>query len=581
MRNVESLVLASCVVVAASVAACHPSAASRPPVEPVVAKERAHAFGPEDVDAALREAWKRAGVVPAPRADDATFLRRVTLDVTGTIPTPEAVTAFLESRDPDKRKKVVEALVASPAYAEHWATYWDDVLMGRGRMGAAVDRAAFHEWLKSAFAAHTPWDRVVRDLVAATGRNSAIGDEGESAPVNGAVNWTLRFRDAPQDLAGNASRVFLGVQIQCAQCHDHKTEAWKQDDFRSFASAFLRARVEQVSPKTMGTKQLVLSDEEKVPPRLAKNADLAPVAKARPRGLDGTDLEAGKDTRRSLATWMTSPENPWFAKAIVNRMWGHFLGRGFTDPVDDVRPSNPVVLPEVLDALAKDFVAHGFDLGHLVKTICATEAYQLSASAAAKPDPENKLWARFHLVPLGAEEMLNAVVRATRIEDAAQKAGVQRTEQLRAQLDKQMGFLFDVDEEDDTPDYEGTVSQVLALVNGNLVGNGSRAVPGSAVAQVLASSASDEEKIEKLALQILSRKPNELERSLWLAYVSDPSRPRAPAPNAPGPRGNPKRGGGGPLARLDGKPTATDPKRAAYEDLVWAWLNSSEFTFNH
>ncbi len=566
-------------------AACGGAAPSAPARAPAV-KGAAHVFGPAEVDGALRDAWKAAGVTPAPRADDATFLRRAYLDVTGTIPTADAVTAFLASKDPDKRAKVVDELVRSPAYAEHWATYWDDVLMGRAKMGAAIDRPAFKDWLVGAFTARTPWDRLVRDLLAATGQNTRVGaDEGEEKVAqNGAVNWTLRYRDSPQDLAGNASRVFLGVQIQCAQCHDHKTESWTQDDFRGFASGFLRVRAEAVSPKAMGQKPFVVVDEDRALPRYAKNADVAPIAKAKPRGLDGKELEAGKGTRAKLAAWMTSPENPWFAKAIVNRMWGHFLGRGFVDPVDDLRPSNPVVLPAVLDRLAADFVAHGYDLGHLVRTICATEAYQLAASREAdiaKGDPENKLWARFHLVPLGPEELLNGILLATRIEDAAQRARVPKVEQLRAQLEKQVGFLFDVDEESDAADYEGTVGGALALLNGGLVGNGSRAVPGTAVAEVLSGGGTDEEKVERLALQVLSRRPTDAERAAWVAYVEDRSRSAPPAPAGRNEARAPRKGGARSLARLERRSGTTDPRRAAYEDLVWAWLNSSEFAFNH
>lgn len=568
----------------ATLVACTHSAPPPPAPRSAPVAASAPAFGPAKIDAALRAAWTKEGIVPAARADDATFLRRAYLDVTGTIPPPDVAAAFLEDRSPDKRAKLVDSLVASQAYADHWATYWDDVLMGKSRLGQAVDRAAFRRWLVGRFTAREPWDRIVTGLVAATGQSSTppMGEEASPGepPEDGAVNWTLRYREAPQDLAGSASRIFLGVQIQCAQCHDHKTEKWTQEDFRGFASPFLRAKITPID-KTKGMQRFALADEDRAPPRYAKSEDVGPIARAKPRALDGTSLEAGKGTRKALAAWMTSPKNPWFSRALVNRMWGHFLGRGFVDPVDDMRASNPAVLPELLDALAADFVAHGFDLGHLVRTICATEAYQLAADKEAKVDPENKLWARFHLVPLGSEELLNAVLRATRIEDAAARVGLPNVEQLRAQLERQVGFLFDVDEEDDTPDYEGTVSQALALLNGGLVGNGARAVPGSALADVLAGPGDDAAKVERLALQVLSRRPTPAEREAWVGYVRDPQRSAAPPPSGGGPK-NPKKGGTGPLARLDRKPSgAADPRRAAYEDLLWAWLNSSEFVFNH
>lgn len=211
------------------------------------------------------------------------------LDLVGTIPPTDVATSFVASTDPDKRKKVVEMLLASAEYSEHWRNYWDDVLMGRNVKSPIVDRVAFRYWLRARFLANSPWDRIVRDLVAATGQNSIGGARvrvpqamsvplGSQLPkqsnegpadldaINGAVNWTLRFEGTPQDLAGNASRVFLGVQIQCAQCHDHKTEKWKQDDFRRFASASLHPKVEPIDRgKTMGdTKRVEVTDLDKV-----------------------------------------------------------------------------------------------------------------------------------------------------------------------------------------------------------------------------------------------------------------------------------------------------------------------------
>lgn len=480
--------------------------------------------------------------------------------------------------------------------------YWDDVLMGREVRAPVVDRLAFRYWLRARFDANAAWDRIVRDLVSATGQNSIGGARvklpqamsvplGSSVPkgdedaadldkINGAVNWTLRFEGSPQDLAGNASRIFLGVQIQCAQCHDHKTEKWKQEDFRKLASAFLHQRIDPVDRgKPMGSNQrrVELADLGRVAPRFAKNADLAPIAASRATALDGTDLEKGDGTRKALAAWMTSRQNPWFAKAFVNRVWGHFLGRGFYDPVDDMREVNTPVLPELLDAIAADFVAHDYDVQYLIRTICATEAYQLAASASAKSDPENEYWTRFHLVPLGPEELLNALLRATDLENAANRAGIQDMEQLRLQLVRQYAFLFDVDETDDVPDYSGTVTQALSLLNGQLVGQGSRAIPGSALDDVLAKPGDDASKIDALVLRILSRKPTEAERATWTNYVQIAS--KTPRPTIPPPRrGGP---GAGPLGRLGNKVPLVDARRAAYEDVVWALLNSSEFVFNH
>lgn len=592
-----------------------------PPAKPaggsaLVPKAQAPSFGPAAIDAALREEWKKAGVTPTVRCDDATFLRRAYVDIVGTIPPPDVTAKFLADTSPNKRDKLVEALLDwgekgnSPEYAEHWMNYWDDVLMGREVRGNLVDRVAFRFWLRARFSANAPWDRIVSDLVSATGQNGLGGpkvkgpamlvpmgspvlqkggartddghDDDDLASINGAVNWALRFEQNPQDLGGSASRIFLGVQIQCAQCHDHKTESWKQDDFRRFSSAFFRARVEPIDRgKPMGVvKRVELTDSATPPPRFAKSSELSPLVRAKAVALDGTDLEKGKDTRKALAAWMTSKNNPWFAKAFVNRMWGHFLGRGFYDPVDDIRPSNPATAPELLDRIAADFALHDFDIKHLMRTICLTEAYQLSSERSANSaDPENKLWARFHLVPLGPEELLNAIFRATNLEKAAHKAGIKDIDALRANIVRQYAFLFDTDEEDDEPDYSGTVSQALALLNGALVGQGSRALPGSVIGELVSAPGTDAEKVDALAVRVLGRHATSEERDRWVKYIEDADARVAEA--ATSPRGKKPAGKRGPLDRLVNKKSAASPKQAAYEDLLWSVLNSSEFTFNH
>lgn len=606
MIRTRSLPLVAVVLLAACGGAPSgtPPRAPAPPPPSAAGKATAPSFGSAAIDSALREAWAKEHLTPAPRVDDATFVRRVYLDVVGTIPMPEATSAFVASTDPDKRCKLVDSLIAAPQYAEHWMNYWDDVLMGREVKSPVVDRVAFRYWLRARFEANAPWNRIVSELVAATGQNSIGGARvrlpqamamtvplGTSVPqkgdedaadldkINGAVNWTLRFEQTPQDLAGNASRIFLGVQIQCAQCHDHKTEKWKQDDYRRFASAFLHQKADPIDRgKPMGNiKRVDLVDLARVAPRFAKNADVAPIALVKATALDGTDLDKGEATRKALAAWMTARENPWFAKAFVNRMWGHFLGRGFYDPVDDMRAINTPAMPELLDRIAADFAAHDFDVAYLIRTLCATEAYQLGASASAKSDPENTLWTRFHLVPLGPEELMNALLRATDLETAARKSGIQDLDLLRTQLVRQYAFLFDVDETDDVPDYSGTVTQALSLLNGQLVGQGTRSIPGSALDDVLARPGDDAAKIDALVLRVLSRPPTDAERTKWVSYVQIAMKtPRATIP--PPRRGGP---GAGPLGRLGNKAAPVDARRAAYEDVMWALLNSSEFVFNH
>ncbi len=564
----------------------------------------------ERIDALLDAEWTKKGVTPARPADDVTFLRRLYLDIVGTIPEPREVAAFAADTTPDKRARKVKELLASPGYATHFMNYWDDVLMGREVRANVVDRNAFRAWLGKSFRENRRWDVLVHELVSATGQNTHGGPKSralsampmaqapddadtELAGLSAAVNFPLRFTDAPQDLAGTSSRVFLGVQIQCAQCHDHKTEAWKQEDFRSFASAFLHLRQKPLDDGKMNgeIRKIELLDFKGVMPRVEKNPDTAPISRAKAKALDGTDLEKGEGTRRALADWMTSSQNPWFAKAIVNRMWGHFLGRGFVDPVDDLRPSNPAVAQPLFDALATDFAQHGFDLQALITQIVSSRAYALLAQkkegAGAAADPDNQLWGRFHLVPLGPEELLNALVRATNVDEAARRAGVQNLPELRAQMARSFSFLFDVDEEADTSDYEGTVTQALTLLNGNLTGYGSRAIPGAALTSVLAAKTSDADVADELYLRVLSRPAAPDERAAVVDYVQHATMGGAGTAGQAAPLGagkKPKRGDKrpDPLNRLGNRNRSTqDPRTAAFEDVTWALLNSSEFLFNH
>jgi hypothetical protein len=532
-----------------------------------------------DVDTRLRTEWQRAGVQPVGLADDATWLRRLWIDVLGTIPPPEVARRFLADRSqprPLARARMIDEVLASPLWADHWTSYWDDVWMGRMARAPDVDRGAFRAWLHDVLARNVAWGEVVTQLLSATGQNSEGGSRREAyanegrggapAGVNGAVNWTLRYQTTPQDLAGTASRTLLGVQIQCAQCHDHKTEKWTQKDFQSFAAAFVRTRLVPIDRgKAMGdVKRVELRDLDRPAPRFAKMGDLGDVTKARPVALDGTNLDRQPGgVRAALARWVTSPQNPWFARAFVNRMWGHFLGRGFVDPVDDLRPSNPTEAPALLDALAVDFVASGYDVKHLVRVITGTEAYALAATppdeTTAKADPEAKLWEHFRVTPLGPDELLDSLVAATRLDAVVRANGRLDLEQMRFKVKQRYGFLFDVDEETDAGEFEGTIAQALALLDGSVTATGASVLPGSALADVLAAPGDDASKIEAIYLRTLTRLPTPEEVARWTAFVDDPLR---------GLEGRAGRERGS--ARVH-----------AYEDMLWTILNSSEFVLNH
>ncbi|MDC3959892.1 DUF1549 domain-containing protein [Polyangium jinanense] len=535
------------------------------------------------IDALLEAEWKAAGVAPAKPAPDAQFLRRAWLDLAGTLPPPEVVTTFLADSAPDKRVRAVDALLASPHFAERWAAYWEDVLI-RDVKGNLVDRAAFRAFLHARFAENAPWDRVVRELVAATGKSSPGGParerrmaaqndaaEAEAEGVNGATNWVVQYRGGVEDLAGATARTFLGVQIQCAQCHDHKTEKWTTTDFRRFAASFARTRVKPVEEKEKGMARAFEVEDGKRG-RVGKKAtdEAREIATLAPAALDGTELE-GDTPRAELAAWITSKANPWFSKALVNRVWGLFFGRGFVEPVDDLRPSNPPRAPAVLDALAADFATHGYDLKHLLRTLCATRAYGL----AGGPPAAEATWAAFAPRPLPAPVLLDAVLTATRLDPWLEDTLGERADALRAKMRERFRFVFDVDEEGSRAEFDGTIPQALLLLNGPLVGYGSSALAGATLADVLAMQGGDAAKIEALYLRTLSRRPTAEEISRWVRFLDE----AASAPEEPAAKPT----GQGPLGKIGKKRgwVAKSPRDQAYEDLFWALLDSTEFAFQH
>jgi hypothetical protein len=562
----SSLVVSA--VALAAIAACRSGQmASTPPPAPT--RPIANTAAP--IDSLLRAEWQKRGIVPAHRVADESFLRRASLDIIGRIPTIAEIQTFEREPSPERRAHAVERLLAGPEYAERWANYWDDVLLGDDVRGRVVDERGFHDWLRVEFAGNARWNRMVFDLLTAAGVNRnnepasgmspAAGSDAKmagdtsvelmpaahDAPVNPAVNWFLKYKDTPQDLAGTVASTFLGVRIQCAQCHDHKTEKWTQDDFRRLAACFIKTRAFAVDKDASGPKRLAVQDVAKTPQKLTKNPDLEPLTRASPAAIDGTDLSKELNRREALARWITAEQNPWFAKAIVNRLWGEFLGRGFVEPVDDFRASNPALMPAVLDALAADFVHQGYDLKALIRTIASTEAYQLAPESAAGSGEPGALWSRFPLKPLGPDALFDSVAVATDLDEmlAARKEG--DFAKAKAQLRKQFNFLFDVDEQSHPADYEGTIPQALILMNGRPVSRVTNTARHGALLKVLSMPEDDGHKLETLFLRTLSRRPSPEENARLLPYVAE-------------------KGG---------------EKIARYEDVLWALLNSSEFVFNH
>jgi hypothetical protein len=542
---------------------------SAPPLPPDIADSVVQ------VDELLDGAWRKAKATPAPEVDDATFVRRAYLDLTGAIPTPEQVRAFAASRDPMRRATLIASLVKSPAAARHFTNYWDEILMG-GAKGKLIDRGAFRGWLYGELSKGTHWDELVYRLLTASGANSggsrrdAASWEPDGAPppegVVGAVNWFLRGAREPQNLAGAASRIFLGVQIQCAECHDHPTEKWKQEDFRRFTAAFMRVGGEPMDDmRAMGVKRVSIEDVEEPTRRMQRRMERTGYDDADPRALDGTKL-SGARPRQELARWITSEKNPWFARALVNRLWSSLLGRGFVEPVDDFRSDSEVRAPAVLDALAADFVKHDFDVRRLVRVICATQAYQRAPAEGAA------LWEGFRVRPMNADQLLDSLVIASGIEPLLEEVAGERLPQMKLKLRRDMRFTFDVDEETVDDAFTGTAAQALMILNGALTNAGATALEGSTLARAARLPGDDRAAIEALYLAALARAPDAEELEHWSVFLKQ-------APTEEAPPSKPQNA----LGRVYRRMQLDDrqPRDAALEDMFWALLASSEFYFIH
>ncbi|MBK8256298.1 MAG: DUF1549 domain-containing protein [Polyangiaceae bacterium] len=547
----------------------------------------APALAGSKVDSLLKATWQAQGVLPTAAADDRTFIRRATLDMLGVLPTPEEVQTFVADAGADKRARLMDRLLADNRFSERFAAVYTDLLLGESGPKKDVDRAAFRGWLRDQMAARAGWNTIAHEVVAGTGKNSpggAVRDRliaaaATVAPkndddVHGNVNYMVRFRGAVEDLAGRTSRNFLGVQIQCAQCHDHKTEAWTTAQFKSFAASFIQTRAVPVDDKEKGeVRVLELKDMPKVKLGPKATESQRAIAEAPPRALDGTQLDT-RDRRRALADWMVAKQNPTFAKAFVNRTWAHLLGTGFVEPVDDFRPGNKPDLPELLEALADGFVASGYDIRGLYKTICLSEAYQRSAG------PPAKLWASFSVRPIGAEVLFDAVVYATGLGPLVEEIAGERAELVRARAKQRFVLVLDVDEDAGTHSFEGSIPHALLLSNGAVTRMGARAIEGGSLLAILRDKGDDNSKLDALYERTLSRKPTQEEREHWKTFLADSMLIKDDAQGKPLNAGRPK---DDMLAKLEKRlpSKAKTPKEKAFEDIFWALLNSSEMAMQH
>lgn len=345
------------------------------------------------IDRLVSANLRQLGIPASPLCDDSTFLRRVTLDIAGRLPTLDETRAFLSNSNADRREEVIDHLLASSGYADTFANKWTSLLKNRRDSDSDItSNFAFHAWIRDGLLANRPYDEIVRELLAATG----------TVVENPAVAWYKRVQD-PKEQIEDVAQLFLGVRMQCAQCHHHPFERWSQKDYYALSAFFTR----------IGRKPTATYGEDSIFHNRgiaeAKNVKTGEMVRPAALGDSVGEIAAGEDPRLKLADWMANPENPFFAKALVNRYWKHFMGRGLIEPEDDLRDSNPATNPELLAALEQHFIQSGFDLKSLVRLITSSQSYQRSALPQPLNEIDRQNYSRYYPSRLSAEVMLDAI----------------------------------------------------------------------------------------------------------------------------------------------------------------------------
>jgi hypothetical protein len=501
------------------------------------------------VDKSVFANLKELGIPPSPVIDDATFLRRVTLDIGGRLPTEAEASAFLANKSPDKRDQWIDELLQGTDYADFFAAKWTAVLKNR-RDDASdlLSNFAFHAWVRDSLLANKPYDHFVRELLAATG--TVIG--------NPPVAWYKRVKE-PKNQIEDVAQLFLGVRMQCAQCHHHPFERWSQDDYYSLSAFF-----SQVGRKPSGTRGEDLIFHKRgmaTATNIKSGIALKPAALGDP----APSISADEDPRLKLADWMGSPKNPFFAKALVNRYWKHFFQRGLIEPEDDIRDSNPPSNPELLGALEKHFIETGFDLKELVRTITRSSAYQLSAAPNKYNGGDRQNYSRYYPRRLAAEVMLDSIdqLAGTQTDFANLPAGTRAVSLPDNSYNNSSPFLkvFGRPEGESVCECErvqsSSLGQSLHLINASDI-RGKLTSPTGRAEKLAKAAGPPEPKIKELYLSAFSREPRPDEMKAALNYLSEP--------------------------RLNAAGQPVDAQKAIrdnFQDLIWALMNTKEFLFNH
>lgn len=479
--------------------------------------------------------WRKLGLKPSPACDDATFLRRVTVDLCGRLPTAGEARAFLNDAAPNRREALVDRLFASPDYPAYFANKWGSILRNSSLAGSDRAAYAFHNWIKDMLARNRPYDEFVRGIVAASG-------EWADAP---AINWFWQSRDDQlHQVTADTAQVFLGLRLQCARCHHHPYERWSQEDYFGLAGFYTR-----LGRKSFG---------EPPPYFSAPNVTIGethPITgqQIEPKYLDGeiAKFAPEEDPRHALVDWMARPENPFFARTLVNRLWGHCFARGLVHEVDDMRETNPPSNPELLDWLAQEFVVHKFDVKHMLRLMVLSRTYQLSSEPTDENRNDRQNFARYYARRFPAEVFHDAVdqVTGSKTQFGNMSSDARAVDLPHERFGSYFLDTFDRPKRVSSCECErstsATLSQVLLLANSDEIENKLAADQGR-IAKLVAGGKTSPQIVEELYLAAFARYPTAKETIQAEAYIA-------------------------------GSPDV----RRGLEDVLWSLLNSREFVFNH
>ena len=490
------------------------------------------ATGSALIDQQISRTWADAGLPHAAPCNDAEFLRRASLDITGVLPAAEEVVEFCRDPRPDKRVAKIDQLLTRPEYAHAWAELWEDVLVGYDQQSRNDSNKALYTWLRDeVFRKNLPYDKMVSALLCSNGISTDVG------PVNFLIRLTRKDGGGGVAMASKASKTFMSTQIQCAQCHDHPFDRFTQDDFYGMVAFFVRTKTKKVDSKDPKDRRMELYDDTKGEASFGEGKAKKTVA---PHFLDDIAPPVELPRREAFVKLLIRPDNPKFARSVVNRYWARFFGRGIIEPIDDFSNRYKPSHPELLDLLSKEFVAKGYDMAWLIRAIANSHTYQLSSRR-----PENASSERFFSYsatrPLTPEQLCTSLMDALGIVDGE---GIAKN---KADLLRQFRQRFGEEETADRGIFQGTITQALYLMNSSMP-NAEIPRQNNKLDKILKQYPRAEERVDRIFLSVLCRWPSPRERATYLPYVKS---------------GAPKK------------------EKEPYEDLYWVLLNSSEFLFNH